>query len=192
MKKISLIFSFIAVFAFGAIAQHDHHQHSQHNPGMEMKQSQTGKADPVFQKQLAAVYESNLQLKDALVASDKDKASEAAKKTADALKKVDMKLLKGQAHMDWMTQLKTLNSGVSTIAEAASLDAQRKAFANFSQALYKSVKQFGIGGQEAYYQYCPMALNNQGAYWLSAQKEIRNPYFGAGMLKCGTTKEVVN
>jgi hypothetical protein len=36
-----------------------------------------------------------------------------------------------------------------------------------------------------YKQYCPMAFSNTGAYWLSESKEIRNPYFGDKMLKCG-------
>ena len=37
-----------------------------------------------------------------------------------------------------------------------------------------------------------MANDNQGAYWLSATKEIRNPYFGKQMLNCGSTEEVFN
>ena len=36
-----------------------------------------------------------------------------------------------------------------------------------------------------YKQYCPMAFNNEGAYWLSESKDIMNPYFGDRMLKCG-------
>ena len=30
-----------------------------------------------------------------------------------------------------------------------------------------------------------MANNNQGAIWLSTDKEIKNPYFGDDMLTCG-------
>ena len=36
-----------------------------------------------------------------------------------------------------------------------------------------------------YKQYCPMALNNTGGYWLSSEEKILNPYFGDKMLKCG-------
>jgi len=37
-----------------------------------------------------------------------------------------------------------------------------------------------------------MARDGAGAYWLSATKEIKNPYYGDAMLTCGETKEVIN
>jgi len=43
-----------------------------------------------------------------------------------------------------------------------------------------------------YLEYCPMANNNTGAYWLSNEKEIKNPYFGDKMLKCGSVKEMIH
>jgi hypothetical protein len=36
-----------------------------------------------------------------------------------------------------------------------------------------------------------MVNNNQGAFWLSNEKEIKNPYFGDMMLKCGSIKETL-
>jgi hypothetical protein len=30
-----------------------------------------------------------------------------------------------------------------------------------------------------------MAFDDKGAYWLSAESEIKNPYFGKKMLECG-------
>ena len=42
-----------------------------------------------------------------------------------------------------------------------------------------------------YLEYCPMANNNEGAYWLSNEKQIKNPYFGDMMLKCGSVKETI-
>jgi hypothetical protein len=46
-----------------------------------------------------------------------------------------------------------------------------------------------VSSGAVYKAYCPMANNNQGATWLSDSKEIRNPYFGDKMLKCGSLKE---
>ena len=40
-----------------------------------------------------------------------------------------------------------------------------------------------------YRQFCPMAFNDQGAYWLSPETEIRNPYFGKKMLACGEVRD---
>ena len=70
------------------------------------------------------------------------------------------------------------------------VEAQRTAYAGFEDALYRSVKAFGID-KPAYRQFCPMALGNKGAYWLSDKKPIRNPYFGDAMLTCGETKETL-
>lgn len=39
--------------------------------------------------------------------------------------------------------------------------------------------------------HCPMANDNAGADWLQATDELRNPYFGQMMLKCGEQKEVI-
>ena len=128
-------------------------------------------------------------MKDAFVASDANKVKEEAKGTSAALTKVDMKLLTGPAHNDWMQYLSPLQNSLAEIQSAADLDAQRKAFSDLSDNLYKSVKAFGLGGQEAFYDYCPMAFNNEGAYWLSDQKQIKNPYFGDEMLTCGSVKE---
>ena len=50
---------------------------------------------------------------------------------------------------------------------------------------------FGVVNETIYYQFCPMARNGAGAYWLSAVKEIKNPYYGEAMLTCGENKEVI-
>ena len=39
--------------------------------------------------------------------------------------------------------------------------------------------------------YCPMARDNQGAFWLQADSQVRNPYFGAAMLRCGEAKGLI-
>jgi Cu(I)/Ag(I) efflux system membrane fusion protein len=36
--------------------------------------------------------------------------------------------------------------------------------------------------------HCPMALEGKGAKWLQAGEQLRNPYFGAEMLTCGTVE----
>ena len=126
---------------------------------------------------------------DAFVASDNSKVKAEAKETKDALTKVDMKLISGAAHNDWMNYLTPIQSSLKEIQGSTDIEAQRKAFSNLSDNLYKGAKAFGLGGKEIFYAYCPMAFNNEGAYWLSDQQQIRNPYFGDKMLTCGEVKE---
>jgi hypothetical protein len=108
---------------------------------------------------------------------------------AAAVEKVDMKLLAGVAHNDWMNYLAPIQTSLREIQASADIETQRKAFSTLSGNLYKSIKAFGLGDKEVYYEFCPMAFNNEGAYWLSDQEQIRNPYFGDKMLTCGNVVE---
>jgi hypothetical protein len=145
--------------------------------------------DESFQQQLASVFTSYVELKDAFVSSDAGKVKSEAKETNDVLAKVDMKLVSGAAHNDWMNYLSSIQNSLKDIQESSDIEAQRKAFSILSDNLYKSAKAFGLGGKEAFYEFCPMAFNNEGAYWLSDQEQIKNPYFGDKMLTCGEVKE---
>lgn len=145
--------------------------------------------DQKFQEQLGSVFSSYVELKEAFVDSDVKKVQAEAAETKDALAEVDMKLVSGVAHNDWMNYLTPMQESLNAIQSADDIGAQRKSFQTLSDNLYKTVKAFGLGGKEAFYEYCSMAFNNQGGYWLSDQEKIRNPYFGEKMLSCGEVKE---
>ena len=77
-----------------------------------------------------------------------------------------------------------VKEAIKSIMESTDVEDQRKHFMTVSAAIEKLVDgqvESGI----VYKQYCPMAFGNTGAYWISDSKEIRNPYFGDKMLKCG-------
>lgn len=147
--------------------------------------------DAAFQQQLAGVFKAYVALKDAFVASDAAKVKSEAESTQKALAATDMKLLTGAAHNDWMAYLGTMESTLKEIQSATDIEVQRKSFSALSDSFYKSIKAFGLGGSTAYYEFCPMAFDNEGAYWLSEAEQIRNPYFGDKMLTCGSVKETL-
>jgi Cu(I)/Ag(I) efflux system membrane fusion protein len=191
--KTKIMMLCLAVVSGAAFAQHDHGS-GQSAPMHSKKEKETThshRAAPAFQKQLADVFMASLQLKEAFVSSDTAKVLAAIPEIRNSIAKVDITQLKDEALMDWMSYLKTLNESTDQISKSKDLTVQRKAFVSFSDALYESVKMFGVGGMPAYYTYCPMANNNSGAYWLSDSKEIRNPYFGDAMLTCGKVKETL-
>lgn len=39
--------------------------------------------------------------------------------------------------------------------------------------------------------FCPMAASNKGAYWLSKEENVINPYYGKAMLSCGEVKQII-
>jgi hypothetical protein len=61
-----------------------------------------------------------------------------------------------------------------------------------SDNLYNLIRTVKYDREVAYYQFCPMAFNDQGAYWLSRESDIKNPYFGSTMLTCGETRETLD
>lgn len=191
MKKLmSLIMVSLGIGMFSVNAQQM--DHSGHAMNMAQNKSVTHyDVDKDFQKQLKSVFQANLKLKEALVASNVDAAKSATEGIKEALGKTDMHLLEGQAHMDWMNYLNAMNGQLELIGQTSSIDEQRIHFAAFTNALYKSIKAFGLDDESAYYTYCPMALGGQGGYWISDSKQITNPYFGTKMLGCGSVKETL-
>ncbi len=155
----------------------------------ELSVAQSFSVDPKFTQQLRTLLEPYLKIKDALVASDTKLASAQANEFNIALEKVDMSLLQGDIHMKWMENLKGMNGASKLILASKDIRIQRASFYKLTNELYTSIKTFGVQGLHAYYQYCSMAFDNKGAYWISHEKEISNPYFGEQMLRCGETKE---
>jgi Protein of unknown function (DUF3347) len=145
--------------------------------------------DSNFKKQLTTVFAAYVELKDAFVASDAMEVKTKASKVALTLNGVDMKLLSGAAHNDWMNYHSSIQSSLKEIESSTDIETQRNSFSSLSDTLYKSMRAFGHDGNPIYYQYCPMAFNNEGGYWLSDKEQIRNPYFGDKMLTCGSVKQ---
>ena len=145
-----------------------------------------------FKDQLKSILENYLALKNALVESNLTETSENAKLIIKGLSKVDMKLLKGESHMYWMNQLKTISESTNTIIDTKSLSEQRDAFSSLSNSIISTAKTFGVEKDTFYVQYCPMAGKDNGAYWLSKESIIKNPYFGDEMLTCGSVNETID
>jgi len=145
-----------------------------------------------FKEQLADVSTAYILLKDALVATDSKQAINASEKLEEMISKVDMSLIKSDAHLYWMQQLEAIQGHNKKVNFSKSIEEQRNQFDFLSQALIKAVKVFGIPKDTLYIQHCPMANNNEGADWISDEEEIRNPYFGDKMMSCGLVKVTID
>ena len=186
-------------FAVDAAAQLNNNM-SMMNKNVKVKKDEQGDVVPSFLADTPKEFKAQLEksivkyidLKNALVDTDLSKASLIADIFSKSLKIVDMSLLKGDAHMYWMEQLSALDSHANKIVDSEDMGKQRNQFDFLSQALINSVKAFGTNEKTYYVQYCPMANDNQGANWLSLEPQIRNPYFGDKMMKCGIVKLELN
>lgn len=158
---------------------------------MKKKEKEKGTAGMDFIMKLNVIFASYIDLKNDLVKSDNAKAGESAAKLKQSLSGVDMKSLTGEAHDKWMDLSANIAKNADAIKSASSIEDQRSEFAELSDEMYKAVKTFGLMGETVYYQFCPMAREGKGAYWLSEMNEIRNPYYGKSMLTCGETRETL-
>lgn len=175
----------------GEMQMTDNENHSEKEKAMNMS-SETLKIEvsPKFKQQLQVVFTNYSQLKDALVNDNPKKAQETAKVLLNSLNKVDMKLLTDEkSHKTWMNIKTELVKSTNKILSEITIKSQRNEFIHLSNNFIKVVKIFGVN-QKVYKQFCPMAANNKGAFWLSTEEKIMNPYFGASMLNCGSVEEI--
>ena len=118
-----------------------------------------------------------LLLKDALVLSDATKTQEAAKTLQQSLAA--------------SKEFETSQAAADSIAKTNDLAQQRKTFTNLSNQLISVFRKAAVAKGAFYVQFCPMANEGDGGYWLAQEEEVRNPYYGDEMLNCGEVKEKI-
>ncbi|MFV0248216.1 MAG: efflux RND transporter periplasmic adaptor subunit [Tenacibaculum sp.] len=145
-----------------------------------------------FKEQLQLTYNSYIEIKNAFVKIDTNKVKEHAKYFNASLKRLSSKLLSNeQTRKQWIILAKLLSTSSEAIFNDITIEKQRKQFKILSNSLILAVELFGIKEASNKF-FCPMADNDKGAYWLSKEKQILNPYLSDKMLKCGVLKQVIN
>ncbi|MBC7383838.1 MAG: DUF3347 domain-containing protein [Bacteroidia bacterium] len=136
---------------------------------------------------LSALLNSYYDIKNALVNSDANTASEKAANFVKEMKAIDEKTLS-------VSDLKTYNSlkeklefDATHISETKDVSHQRDHFSSFSTNMYLLVKAAKPTSNPVFQMYCPMKKN----YWLSNEKAVKNPYYGKQMLTCGQVKSIL-
>jgi Cu(I)/Ag(I) efflux system membrane fusion protein len=141
-----------------------------------------------FKGKLREFVDNYLDLKERLVATDFEAARKQISELSKSLKGIDMSLLKGEGHLFWMEKMAKIQGQLQALNEAKNIEGQRASFALLSELLVQVVKVFGLTESTLFIQYCPMALDNEGANWLSKEETVQNPYFGDKMLRCGSVE----
>ncbi len=84
-------------------------------------------------------------------------------------------------------------AALGDFSQQSELAGQRATFKPLSESLVASIRKFAIDQLgELYLVHCPMADDNRGANWLSAQPIVENPYFGSGMFACGSVTDTLS
>ncbi len=208
MKKSLFSLVIPAAFLFGACSnapQNNHENHDSAEPAATTAHVSANEEAEIkaisasfknIDKQVSAsvtgIIDAYLGVKNALVADNAGEAAKAAAAITSALKGLDKSLLTAEQKNVFDAAEQNLRSGAAELEKQASdIAAQRVHFYALSQGIYELAKAFG-SGRPLYHDHCPMARDNAGALWISEIKDVKNPYFGAEMLTCGTVEEVIN
>lgn len=146
-------------------------------------------AEPM-QQNVNQLLEEYMKLKDALVASDPAATQTAANAIVTMANAMPVATLQPDQKDFAEERVEEVKQSASKISQSTDLSEQREHLEPLSEATFALTKAFGATDQKLYYQHCPMALNDKGAYWISTEQKIMNPYFGESMLNCGTNEEV--
>lgn len=120
----------------------------------------------------AAAYELYVEIKDALVNTDAETTQSKAQELAEA------------------ETSEEVSAAAKQIAATDDVNKQREAFSDLTVTMEKQLEG-ALASGEIYKQYCPMAFEGKGDYWLSNSKDIFNPYYGDKMLKCGRVEATI-
>jgi hypothetical protein len=158
-------------------------------PEEKQKPVAIGQHTSAFTQSYSELIAAYTGLKDALVASDTAKASAAALKLAVASDSLKVNEIQGDTSniikQTAGTYTSMITSSAKGLAGESSLSEMRKEFEMIADNLWQLTRVVKYNGQKLFWQYCPMAFNNRGAYWISSERQVRNPYFGNEMLECG-------
>lgn len=183
MKTVrNLAFTIATVTLFAACGDTQKKAEASHEGHDHAKEATAGAATEAAgvslkDDKLNAVYPHYLKLSSALIAGDVAEAKVAAQAV-----ELGAKELGNGAALQALT---------AKISNASDVEVQRTAFAALSADFITRVKASGVNSGEIYVEYCPMAMNDKGASWLSNEKDIKNPYYGESMLTCGEVKETI-
>ena len=145
-----------------------------------------------FQDELRRTFEAYLAVQDALSRDSAADAAAAAEALGQVLAGGAIEEPGDEARAAWTKKLHGLRKTVGEMGKADGIGPLRKGFALLSEQLADVLKTFGTGSEAPAYQLrCPMAFDGRGALWLQSDKDVRNPYFGAAMPRCGEVTETI-
>lgn len=159
------------------------HQDTQNDKMMERDQK-TSKA--------TAILDNYLQLKNALVADNSEKAATEGKKLFDAFAQFDSSSI-AEAQKQEVTEIidDAREHAEHISGNSGKMDHQREHFELLSKDVQDLIAITGTD-RKLYQTFCPMYNAGKGGIWLSETKEIKNPYYGSKMLTCGSIKKEIN
>ena len=147
--------------------------------------------DPKVAASIKIIVDHYLHIKNALVRDNDGEAADGGREMEKVMDKVEKSGFTAEQRKIYDDIEDDLKEHAEHIGKSSGkIGHQREHFSLMSEDIYNLVRAFG-GGQTLYHDYCPMAIDDKGALWLSEIKEIKNPYFGGKMNECSKIAGVI-
>ena len=186
MKTLHLPSLVLAALMLGACSTGTNHSqaHGDHAAHVyEVPTQAQAVADP-----LAPAFDAYFRLKDALVASDSVQAPKLAVALDGTFHNMDRNALTAEQQAAWDDLMETLMTALHPFYVATELEQQRTLFALLTPGMLQLAQLTALDAP-VYLMHCPMY--HGGADWLSRERAVRNPFYGAAMMSCGSVKQVI-
>lgn len=198
MKK-TMILLIIALVSWGAIELFDQSimNHSLDDPlTMDSKKAEEQIDLPAIQDEhlqaASVIIDSYLDLKNALVEDNSNNAASSGKKLLDAFVNFDISAQAKQHHKELYEIIEDAREHAEHISKnRGHIDHQREHFDIMSKDIRDLILITG-SDRTLYQAFCPMYNNKEGGTWLSESSEIKNPFYGNKMLKCGVVQQEIS
>ncbi|NII26339.1 DUF3347 domain-containing protein [Pseudoflavitalea sp. X16] len=207
MKKIFFVSIAIASIVLVACNNSDNNKQAENHDMDSMKKDSAGQTtsmeekdiktvavaytnvDPKIAASINEIIDHYLHVKNALANDNGEEAVKGSKAMSSTLGKIDKSLFTAEQKKIYEENEEDLKEHAEHISKSK-IEHQREHFSMMSEDVYALAKAFG-GGKTLYHDHCPMYNNNKGAMWLSETMEIKNPYMGSKMPKCGKVEEKI-
>jgi membrane fusion protein, copper/silver efflux system len=171
MKTLSVLTAFVAALVLGSVGC----------KGPRAAAAQPTLA-PEVSEQIIAVLDAYEEMRAALAGDRHDAVPGLSKKIATTVKSAEKK-----APQEVSLRLNEMATAAINMASEKNTELQRKAFGDLSRAAVSLIVAQPSLAKGRHIFHCPMA---QGyPKWVQTDDEMKNPYMGKKMLRCGTKSE---
>ena len=182
--KMSIAAMLLLTLSFTNAQEKEKMNHNHGDMKMDGMKMNMEKMNPAAEAVLADYF----MLKDALVGDDTKKASQEGSKLAASLKAFDASKYTAEEQKELADIIEDATEHAEHIAKSE-MSHQREHFKTLSKDISDLIAITGTKNT-LYEQFCPMY--DKGSAWLSTSDQVRNPYYGSKMLKCGKVKKTIN
>ncbi len=166
------------------------HEHDNSDGHHDTKEERNIEASSDKNSATSAMVDGYLEIKNGLVSDDKAAAAKGGKNLLNAFASFDMGTLTKEQHSEYMEIVENATEQAEHIVKSP-IDHQREHFEILSNDMNDLIALLGTE-KTLYQDFCPMANNGKGAIWLSETEEIKNPFYGSKMMKCGKMQKQIN